>query len=372
MGILEKIKAIEDEMARTQKNKATEYHIGRLKARLAKLKSELLTPSGGKGEGEGFDVSSFGDGRIALIGFPSVGKSSLLSALTGTKSEVAAYEFTTLTCIASVIHYNDAKLQLLDLPGIIEGASKGRGRGRQVIAVARSSDLILMVLDATKDHSQKRKLDAELEACGIRLNKRPPNVKITRKKLGGIKFTSQVPLTKMDGKMVQSILNEYKIFNAEVVIREDISMDDFIDVIEGNRKYMRCLYVYNKIDMLSMVEIKDLVVSRPQCVPISVNAELNLDGLLERIWCSMSVVRVYTKKKGTFPDFSDPLILTEQRGPVTVESAVCRLHRGIMDEFSRAIVWGRSVKHSPQVVGKDHVLDDEDVMQIVKKQSTKK
>jgi small GTP-binding protein len=370
MGILEKIKAIEDEMARTQKNKATEYHIGRLKARLAKLKSELLTPSGGKGEGEGFDVSSFGDGRIALIGFPSVGKSSLLSALTGTKSEVAAYEFTTLTCIASVINYNDAKLQLLDLPGIIEGASKGRGRGRQVIAVARSSDLILMVLDATKDDSQRRKLEAELEACGIRLNKLPPNVRITRKKLGGIKFTTQLPLTKMDGKLVQSILNEYRIFNAEVVIREDISVDEFIDVIEGNRKYMRCLYVYNKIDMLSMSEIKEMASNN--CVPISVNAELNLDGLLERIWNAMSVVRVYTKKKGTFPDFSDPLILTEQRGPVTVESAVCRLHRGIMNEFSRAIVWGRSVKHSPQVVGKDHVFEDEDVMQIVKKQSTKK
>jgi small GTP-binding protein len=371
MGILEKIKAIEDEMARTQKNKATEYHIGRLKARLAKLKTELLTPSGSKGESHGFDVSSFGDGRIALIGFPSVGKSSLLSALTGTKSEVAAYEFTTLTCIASVIHYNEAKLQLLDLPGIIEGASKGRGRGRQVIAVARSSDLILMVLDATKDDSQKRKLESELEACGIRLNKQPPNIKITKKKIGGIKFTTQVPLTKMDAKLVQSILNEYRIFNADVIFREDISVDEFIDVLEGNRKYMRCLYVYNKIDMLSLPEIKDLS-AKHSCVPISVSAELNLDGLLERIWAAMSIVRVYTKKKGAFPDFSDPLILTHQRGPVTVETAASRLHKGIMSEFSRAIVWGRSVRFSPQNVGKDHLLDDEDVMQIVKKQSTKK
>lgn len=54
---------------------------------------------------------------MALIGFPSVGKSSLLTLLTGTESEAAAYEFTTLTCIPGVIHYNDAKIQLLDLPG---------------------------------------------------------------------------------------------------------------------------------------------------------------------------------------------------------------------------------------------------------------
>lgn len=101
--------------------------------------------------GDGFEVQRYGHARVALIGFPSVGKSTLLTRLTGTKSEAAAYEFTTLTCIPGVIHYNEAKIQLLDLPGIIEGASEGKGRGRQVIAAAKSSDLILMVLDAGKE-----------------------------------------------------------------------------------------------------------------------------------------------------------------------------------------------------------------------------
>jgi small GTP-binding protein len=65
----------------------------------------------------------------------SVGKSTLLTMLTGTHSEAASYEFTTLTCIPGIIHYNDTKIQLLDLPGIIEGASEGKGRGRQVSTV---------------------------------------------------------------------------------------------------------------------------------------------------------------------------------------------------------------------------------------------
>jgi small GTP-binding protein len=67
-------------------------------------------------------------------GFPSVGKSTLLTLLTGTSSEAAAYEFTTLTCIPGVIHYNDAKIQLLDLPGIIEGAAQGKGEHHEAFA----------------------------------------------------------------------------------------------------------------------------------------------------------------------------------------------------------------------------------------------
>ena len=69
---------------------------------------------------------------MGLIGFPSVGKSTLLTKLTGTESEAASYEFTTLTCIPGTIRYRGAKIQLLDLPGIIEGAAYGKGRGRQV------------------------------------------------------------------------------------------------------------------------------------------------------------------------------------------------------------------------------------------------
>ncbi|MES1917605.1 MAG: Developmentally-regulated GTP-binding protein 2, partial [Cercozoa sp. M6MM] len=209
MGIQEQIKEIEAEMARTQKNKATEGHLGRLKAKLAKLRTELLAPaktSGGKGEG--FDVTKAGHARVALVGFPSVGKSSLLAELTGTESEAAAYEFTTLTCIPGVINYNDAKIQLLDLPGIVEGAAQGKGRGRQVIGTARSADLILMMLDAAKGDVHRQLLTHELDQCGIRLNQQPPNIEYSLRKLGGVKFKSTVPLTKTDERTVRGILHD--------------------------------------------------------------------------------------------------------------------------------------------------------------------
>jgi len=109
---LERIAAIELEMSRTQKNKATNAHLGSLKAKLAKLRREILEPSTKtSGKGEGFDVTKTGDCRVGLVGFPSVGKSTLLNKVTGTFSETAAYEFTTLTCIPGVIRYRGAKVR---------------------------------------------------------------------------------------------------------------------------------------------------------------------------------------------------------------------------------------------------------------------
>jgi uncharacterized protein len=85
-----------------------------------------------------------------------------------------------------VIEYKGARIQLLDLPGIVEGASQGRGRGRQVVSTAKTADLILMMLDATKSEEQRRLLEIELDAVGIRLNKKRPDVVFKRKTTGGV------------------------------------------------------------------------------------------------------------------------------------------------------------------------------------------
>jgi hypothetical protein len=69
--ILEKISDIEKEIAKTQKNKATEHHLGMLKAKLAKYRVQLLEPDKKAGaKGEGFDVMKSGDARVVMIGFP--------------------------------------------------------------------------------------------------------------------------------------------------------------------------------------------------------------------------------------------------------------------------------------------------------------
>lgn len=314
-------------------------------------------------KGEGFDVLKSGDARVSLIGFPSVGKSTLLSTLTKTESEAANYEFTTLTCIPGVIEYKGANIQLLDLPGIIEGAAQGKGRGRQVIAVARTADLVIMMLDATKPNVHRDLLTSELESVGIRLNKQKPNIYFKIKKGGGLSFNSTCALTKCNEKMVQTILHSFKIFNAEVLFREDCTTEEFIDVVVGNRVYLPCIYVYNKIDQISIEEVNRLA-HEPHSVVVSCNMQLNLDYLLETLWNYLNLLRVYTKKPGCFPDFDDCLIL---RKGVTVEHVCHTIHRTLVSQFKYALIWGSSTKFSPQRVGINHIMADEDVIQVVKK-----
>jgi small GTP-binding protein len=204
-----------------------------------------------------------------MIGFPSVGKSSLLTKLTGTKSEVAAYEFTTLTCIPGTIYYRGARIQLLDMPGIIEGAKDGKGRGKQVISTARTCDVILIVLDASKPMTHKRIIERELEGFGIRLNKTHPNIVLTKKEKGGIMYRTTVPQPHLPEELAKSICSEYRINSAEIQVRmHNATADDLIDVIEGNRKYMPCLYVLNKIDAITIEEL-DLLDRVPHYVPVS-------------------------------------------------------------------------------------------------------
>lgn len=355
-------------MARTQKNKATSAHLGLLKARLAKLRRELITPKGGSGggTGEGFDVAKTGDARIGFVGFPSVGKSTLLTNLAGVYSEVAAYEFTTLTTVPGVIKYKGAKVQLLDLPGIIEGAKDGKGRGRQVIAVARTCSLIFIVLDVLKPLQHKLIIEHELEGFGLRLNKQPPNIGFRKKDKGGINLQQLVPQSELDLDIVKQILAEYRIHNADITLRYDATSDDLIDVIEGNRVYTPCIYLLNKIDQISIEEL-DIIYKVPHCVPISAHHRWNFDDLLEKMWDYLKLVRIYTKPKGQLPDYESPVVLCGER--CTVEDFCNKLHRSIIREFKYALVWGLSVKHQPQKVGKDHPLIDEDVVQVVKKVS---
>ncbi|MGI0093614.1 MAG: GTPase, partial [Nitrosotalea sp.] len=205
MGIPEKIQAIKDEMSKTQINKATEHHVGLLKAKLAKLKREQEdVKSRSSGSSAGFDVKRTGDATVVFIGLPSVGKSTLLNRMTGAKSTVGAFQFTTTTVVPGMMEHGGAKIQILDLPGIIKGASTGKGLGKRVLAVAKSADLVLIILDVFQPYHEDV-IRTELGNIGIRLYQKPPDIVIEKTGDGGISVSQQVPLTKMPMNLLKDI-----------------------------------------------------------------------------------------------------------------------------------------------------------------------
>lgn len=370
MSVLDKIAAIEAEMAKTQKNKATNSHLGLLKAKLAKLRASLVAEStkgsGGGGGGGGFEVGKTGDARVGFVGFPSVGKSTILNKMTGQESLVAAYEFSTLTCVPGIIYHKGAKVQLLDLPGIIEGAKDGKGRGKQVISTAMSCSVILIILDVMKPMHHKRIIEKELEGFGMRLNKEPPNIMFKKKEKGGIAL-SVAPgcsLQDCDEESISTVLKEYRMLNCQIRINCNATIDDIIDIIEGGRKYVPALYVMNKIDQITIEEL-DIISEIPHHVPVCAHLSWNLDGLADAIWEAMRLLRIYTKPKGQIPDYTAPVVLPADRN--RMEDFCLRIHRSLLAQFKVALVWGQSVRHNPQRCGKDHRLMDEDVVQIIKK-----
>ena len=75
------------------------------------------------------------------------------------------------------------------------------------------------------------------------------------------------------------------------------TVDDFIDVVLGNRKYLRCLYCYNKIDQISLEEVSNLA-RQDNTVVISCEQDINMTHLIDQIWHYLDLIQVYTKKRG--------------------------------------------------------------------------
>ncbi|MCA9811548.1 MAG: GTP-binding protein [Nitrosarchaeum sp.] len=365
MGIPEKIKAIQDEMARTQINKATEHHLGLLKAKIAKLKREQEDSEVKKSSAktDGFDVRRAGDATVVFIGLPSVGKSTLLNKLTGAKSAVGAFQFTTLTVVPGMMEYHGAKIQVLDLPGIIKGASSGKGLGKRILSVARTADLVLLVLDVFQPYHEDVLVN-ELGNIGIRLNQLPPNITIEKASMGGIAIAQQVKLTKISEQHLKDILHLYGIVSARVVIREDITSEQLSDFIAGNISYSRSLTILNKIDLVDREFLKNLKTKiKSEVIEVSANADVNIDLLKEKIYEKLRFIRIYMRPKGGETDFKEPLIAREGD---TVEDICNKLHRRMKQEFRYGMVWGKSVKFGGQRVGLGHILQDEDVLTIIK------
>ncbi|MFC7097582.1 OBG GTPase family GTP-binding protein [Halobaculum marinum] len=366
MGLEDEIEELREEIAETPYNKSTEAHIGRLKSKLAQKKEKLENQSS-SGGGQGYAVEKTGDATVALVGFPSVGKSTLINALTNADSETGEYEFTTLNVNPGMLKYRGANIQILDVPGLIEGAAGGRGGGKEVLSVVRTADLVVFVLSVF-EIDQYERLRHELYENKVRLDTEPPNISVRKTHKDGIQVTMRDTVS-LDEATIKDVLRAHGFVNADVTIPHDLTIDELIDGVMDNREYLPSIVAVNKADLIEEdylptvnEDLRSHDIDPEEAIFISAVEEKGLDVLRERIFEALGLIRIYMDKPGRGVDYEEPLVLREGD---TVGDACAKLGGSFDERFKFARVSGPSAKHDEQQVGQGHELADEDVLRIV-------
>ncbi|HIP89527.1 MAG TPA: TGS domain-containing protein [Thermococcus paralvinellae] len=363
--IAEKIRALEKMYATVPKHKGTEKLRLQIKRRLAELRKELERQQAQrKGGGYSFSVKKEGAAQIVLAGLPNVGKSSLLRQLTGVDTDVADYPFTTVEPIPGMMTHKDVQIQMVEVPGLVEGAALGKGMGTQLLAVIRNADAIAIVIDLSQDPVRQMEIILkEFERAGIKLNKRRPRIEIKRTPMGGIVINGQENI-KGDISEVMRMLREEKIHSAEITVKEPVTLEEFADALDDSLVWRRAIIIANKGDAPGSKENYEKLVQtygdRFKIVPVSAKRGINIDAVKDAIYELADIIRVFTKSPGEEPAYP-PIAL--KKG-ATVLDVAKRIHKDFAKNFKYARVWGKSVKFPGQRVGADHVLEDGDIVEI--------
>ena len=350
--IQKKIEAVKKEIHETPYDKSSQFHHGVLKAKLSRLNEMLETKKGGGGGGAGYAIKHSGDASVVLVGLPSVGKSTLLNAITNAESKVGNYDFTTLGVVPGMMEYKGVKMQILDLPGIIEGAATGKGFGRKVLSVVRAANLVVLMTDYRRVN-WLQKVKKELEDNGIRLNQRPPKIHIHRLSKGAIQIID--PFRSLPEEMMLEVTKEMGLENVVIQLGEKIStIDQYIDGLSKTRTYIPLVEVVTKIDEQKKYHKIDGVVY------MSAKTGQGIEEFKEALWKGLGLVRVYLKRERIGKaDKKEPLIMKKTND---LNDVLKKISNEMRDDVGRACIWGKNARFPGQEVSfKFPVFDEREV-----------
>ena len=338
-SIVEQVEEIEAILRKTPHHKATNGFIGAMRAKIARLKDkEVETASKGSGGGGGYAVKKQGDATVVLIGPPSAGKSTLINKVTNAESKVAAYAFTTVSVIPGMMKYKEAYIQILDVPGLIEGASIGKGKGKQVLSVARGADLLVLMTDP-KRLNFLDKLIEELEKAGIRINKEKPKVRIEKKISGGLSVRSNFKQD-FDDQTVINIANEFGIKSGEITLKEKLSINRLVDSFSQRIVYKPAIFAVNKSDTHKGHKYEDLIY-------ISADNGDGIEALKEIVWKNLKLITVYLVEKDAKPNKDNSIIMKERE---TLLDVAQKIGNEFAEATNLAKIWGNGAKFEGQEI----------------------
>ena len=309
-----KIAALEEMLSIMPKHKGTDHLKAQLRSRISRLTEglEQISSSHRSTRTEPFSIPKMGDGTATLIGLTNSGKSMLMNTLTGAQTKVAAYEYTTQEPVSGIWLEMGIHLQVIDTPSIASPAIQSRLYG-----LLRNSDLFLIVLDlATDPLGQFEMISSHLSDWGF--------------------STVNEIATAPQG--AQSYL-----YKSTIVVGSRADMDGSLDSFE---------------------ELQNHVSGQYPLVMTSAEEQYGLDELGKEVFNVLGLIRVYSKSPRDIleeVDKGNPVVLKDGS---TVEDAALKLHKELAGGFKYAVLWGRSGKFQGQRVGKQHMLSDEDILEI--------
>ena len=314
----ERLECLREMMRTIPRHKGTEHLQADIKSRIKQLTEELSAPKkGGKRSGPSHVVRPDGAAQVALLGPPNAGKSSLHARLTGSRTEVGPYPFTTHLPVPGMMPFEDIHFQLVDLPPVSADFMEP-----WLIATLQPSDAALLVVDlddpATLEHVPA--LIARLAERKIHLRAQWPGL------VGG----EDDPETKVD---------PFRLDLPTLLVANKSDLDPDPDEV---------------------TVLEELLGLRFPALTVSARTGAGLDELGPFLFRALEIVRVYTKSPGKPADNDKPF--TVRRGDTVLD--VARLvHRDIADGLRFARMWGRNV-YDGQQTGPEHPVVDGDVVEL--------
>lgn len=290
------------------KHKASEKLQAELKTKIKHASDEAESERHKKRGGVSYKIPRQGAGQVGLVGPPNSGKSRLLTRLTRAAPEVAPYPFTTHQPTAGMMDWEDVRIQLIDLPPITADVMEG-----WVSSMVRAADAAVFLIDLADDDCL---------------------------------FAAEAVLEKLAT-------------NKTVLVRSPPG-----EVEDYAVEYVRTMLVANKADADGANDrleiVREMFGSRFPIHVIAAEHGTGLEELRAAIYQFLNVIRVYSKQPGKPVDKSAPFTC-----PVgsSVEEFAGLVHRDFAEKLKSARIWGSGI-FDGQSVGRDHVLQDKDIVEL--------
>ena len=308
------------EMLRTiPKHKGTDHLQADIKTRIKQLTEELAGPKkGGRRSGPSYAVRQEGAAQLVLIGPPNAGKSSLHVRLTGSRSEVGPYPYTTHLPIPGMLPYEDIHIQLVDLPPVSEDFLEP-----WLMTALQHADGALLVIDVS-DPDCLEQVPAVLE-------------RLAEKKV--FLTTAWPGLEPAQAEDSDATGDPFRLDLPTVLIANKSDLDPDPEEVEI---------------------LEELLGLRFPALTVSAETGDGLDGLGPFLFQALEIVRIYTKTPGKPAQKDKPF--TVRRGGTVLD--VARLvHKDIAKGLKFARMWGSEVFDGQQV-GPDHLVADGDLVEL--------